>query len=477
MRIFGIPVNLRQLYYLLGDLVVLVLAIVLAYELRLGSNVDISDLYLMPQSVGSYVLVTLLMLYLFGAYDPNVDFRRPTQLLRLWTAILLSLSVQILLHFLLDERLWGRGIVGLTTLSTAVLLSIWRPLACWLNPASVFRRRVLILGEGEASQLIIDAINSNLEIRQRYDVVGLIEHAPYGYRRVGDQTPTDAAHAVPDGLPVLGRTADLKAQVLAHRVDLVIVAIRGSMGGELARLLLECKTMGVQIEDMATLYKVITGKVPILNLSDSWFIFGPVFAGSSRFSAAGQRLTDIVLSLFGLVLSAPIIALAAVAVVLQSKGSPFYLQERVGRDEVTFKIIKLRTMRSDAEALTGAVWSAGANDPRVTWVGRWLRRTRVDELPQFWNVLRGEMSLVGPRPERQHFVCQLKKRIPFYGLRFSVKPGVTGWAQVNFRYGATEADAAEKLSYEVFAIQELNPLLYLLIMLKTVQTVLLRPGS
>lgn len=134
-------------------------------------------------------------------------------------------------------------------------------------------------------------------------------------------------------------------------------------------------------------------------------------------------------------------------------------------------------MGRDAEAKTGAVWSQGAGDPRVTRVGRFLRRTRIDELPQFWNVLRGDMSMVGPRPEREHFVRQLEEQIPFYALRFAVKPGVTGWAQVMYRYGATTEDAAEKLRYELFSIQEMSPLLYVLIVLKTLQTVLVRPGS
>ncbi|HND31604.1 MAG TPA: sugar transferase, partial [Myxococcota bacterium] len=166
-----------------------------------------------------------------------------------------------------------------------------------------------------------------------------------------------------------------------------------------------------------------------------------------------------------------------ILVKLESPGPAFYIQERLGKNEQPFGIIKLRTMRQDAEAGTGAVWSQGQGDPRVTRVGRFLRRSRIDELPQFYNVLRGDMSVIGPRPEREHFVRLLKEKIPFYGLRFSVKPGVTGWAQVRYRYGASEEDAVEKLSYELYAVQEMSPALYILILLKTIQTVMVRPGS
>ena len=248
------------------------------------------------------------------------------------------------------------------------------------------------------------------------------------------------------------------------------------MSLDLTRQLLACKTRGVQIEDMPTVYKRLTGKVPVLHLSDDWLIFGPVFSGSSRFSAALQRLADIAIGVVGGALSVLIILPAAILIKLESPGPVFYTQERLGRNERTFRIVKLRTMRSDAEA-GGPQWSQGAGDPRVTRVGRWLRRSRIDELPQFYNVLRGDMALVGPRPEREHFVTQLKEKIPFYALRFSVKPGVTGWAQVRYRYGATDEDAVEKLCYELYAIQEMGPALYVLILLKTIQTVLLRPGS
>ena len=190
--------------------------------------------------------------------------------------------------------------------------------------------------------------------------------------------------------------------------------------------------------------------MPILHLSDSWLIFGPVFAGTSAFAGGAQRLVDVLIALIGAIGSRPVVLLAAMVVKLESKGPAFFLQERLGRNERPFKIIKLRTMRTDAEA-AGPQWSQ-KGDPRVTRVGRFLRRSRIDELPQFWNVLLGDMSIVGPRPEREYFVNQLKEKIPFYALRFSVKPGVTGWAQVRYGYGATENDAVEKLCFELYAI-------------------------
>ena len=281
----------------------------------------------------------------------------------------------------------------------------------------------------------------------------------------------------PSGLSVVGNRSALAGWVEREGVESIIVAIRSGMSDALTRQLLDCKRRGVQIEDVRVVYTRMTGKVPIEFVSDTSLIFGPSFAGTSGVGAFLQRASDIVLSSIGLLLTGPVIAIAALVVRLDSPGPAFYTQIRVGKDEAPFSIYKLRTMVQDAEAATGAVWSQGRADPRVTRVGMFLRRTRIDELPQFWNVLNGSMSMVGPRPERPVFVKELKKQIPYYGLRFAVKPGVTGWAQVMYRYGASVEETREKLCYDLYAIQELNPFLYGVILLKTVQTVLLKPGS
>jgi sugar transferase (PEP-CTERM system associated) len=240
--------------------------------------------------------------------------------------------------------------------------------------------------------------------------------------------------------------------------------------------LLEMKLDGVAFDHLATVYEEYTGKIAVENLRPSWLIFSQGFQ-KTRLLAAGKRTLDMTAAAVGLVLAAPLMALVAVAIRLTSPGSVFYHQERVGLHGHIFTIHKFRSMRPDAEASTGPVWAAKDGDPRITPIGRLLRRTRIDELPQLWNVLKGDMSFVGPRPERPEFVKELTQQIRFYGQRHVVRPGVTGWAQVRYTYGASAEDALEKLQYDLFYIKNMSLALDLFVILATVKTVLLRKGA
>jgi exopolysaccharide biosynthesis polyprenyl glycosylphosphotransferase len=231
------------------------------------------------------------------------------------------------------------------------------------------------------------------------------------------------------------------------------------------------KLDGVEFAHLASVYEEYTGKIAIDNLRPSWLIFSSGFQ-KTRVLRIGKRALDVSAALLGIAMSAPVQLLVAAAVRLTSRGPVIYRQNRVGLDGKIFVMRKFRSMREDAEAATGPVW-ARAGDDRVTPIGRLLRRTRLDELPQLWNVLMGDMSLVGPRPERPEFVATLTHDIPFYGQRHVVKPGVTGWAQVRYTYGASEEDAMQKLQYDLFYIKHVSIWLDLYIMLRTVKVVLL----
>jgi sugar transferase (PEP-CTERM system associated) len=240
--------------------------------------------------------------------------------------------------------------------------------------------------------------------------------------------------------------------------------------------LLEMKLeRGVTFDHLASVYERYTGKIAVENLRPSWLIFSGGFK-KTQLLRAGKRGLDVLAAAIGLVLAAPIMLATALAIRFTSAGPILYHQRRVGHHGRLFTVHKFRSMRTDAEAGTGAVW-ARSNDDRVTKVGHFLRRTRLDELPQLWNVLIGEMSLVGPRPERPEFVSQLSDSIPFYGLRHGVRPGLTGWAQVRYTYGASIEDALEKLQYDLFYIKHMSLPLDLFIIFDTLRTVIMRKGA
>jgi len=478
MSLFGIVYRRRHLQWVLVDSYAYLLALELGFLLaRLWGAPPLHFWHVINEFTGAtlfMVSATMLMLYLFDGYQRRADYRKPYFHLRLWVSVACAQVMALVAYGILPHGWWGPGVGLATGLSLAASLSVTRFLLCRFNPEPPFATRTLIVGTGRAARLTADIVRGDPE----YELVGFIS-PPNGHprRRHSDNVGDDLPAELEPLDPVLGNIGDLPEVVAAKRADVVVVAFRGNLPGDVTRTLLECKTKGANIEEMPTFCKRLTGKVPVLHVSDCWLVFGPVFYMKNRLASGLRRLADVAFAVVLGLPSLPIVALAALAVRLESPGSPIYVQERLGRDKHPFPIYKIRTMRQDAEAKTGAVWSQGKSDPRVTFIGRFLRRSRIDELPQLYNVLRGDMSVVGPRPERAHFVQQLEERIPFYALRFAVKPGLSGWAQVNYRYGNNEEDAVEKLRYELYEIQELTPALYLLILLKTVQTVLMRTGS
>ncbi|MFH1463035.1 MAG: exopolysaccharide biosynthesis polyprenyl glycosylphosphotransferase [Pseudomonadota bacterium] len=481
MTLFGIVIRRRHLAYFLTDGIAYLLAMEAAHGIARiwGGHPEHLPAVLRLYTGASLFLVcsNVLALYLADAYQRSNDFRRPMQHLKIWMAVAGAQALSLMAYGLFPHGWWGPGVAITTGLTLASLLSASRYLLCRIRPVPAFMTRTLVVGTGRSAQLIEELLQREREQAPVHDLVGFYR-PPNGHprRRAADHLDDDLPEGARPPSPLLCTGGSLPDIVRAHRVDLIIVAVRGNLPGDLARDLLECKTLGANVEEMPTFYKRLTGQVPVLHLSDCWFVYGPVFYTKNRLATGARRIADVGFALGLGLLVLPVVALAAALISIESPGSPFFFQERLGRNERPFRIVKLRTMRRDAEAASGPTW-ASTDDPRATFIGRYLRRTRIDELPQLYNVLHGEMSLVGPRPERAHFVHQLKEQIPFYALRFAVKPGLTGWAQVHFRYGNTVEDAIEKLRYELYEIQEITPAMYLFILLKTVQTVLLRPGS
>jgi sugar transferase (PEP-CTERM system associated) len=279
---------------------------------------------------------------------------------------------------------------------------------------------------------------------------------------------------IPEGHALLGKIQDLDVLVEDTRPDIVVVAQVDRRGCFPAKALLECRLRGIRVEDWPTFYEKATGKILVTAVRPSWLIFSDGFVKTPRTEII-KRFFDVAVSMAGLALALPAMIAVAIAVKLESPGPILYRQPRLGRNGCVFILNKFRSMRQDAEKETGPVWSQ-ARDPRITRVGAFLRRTRLDELPQLINVLVGHMSFIGPRPERPEFVEELQKQIPYYMERLAVKPGITGWAQVSYRYGSSVEDAVEKLQYDLYYIKNLSLFLDLLILLNTVQVVLFARG-
>jgi sugar transferase (PEP-CTERM system associated) len=341
-------------------------------------------------------------------------------------------------------------------------LFVFRHAFHWFFYKWRFGERIVVLGSSEEAQrlcrLVLDHPMAGFEL------LGLIEEP--------GQPPLPHAPGDP---PVLGRLSDLRQLCRDEAISRVVVALRERRGMVPVDTLLQCRMDGVLIEEREAMYERLTGKLAVESMRPSYLIYGRGFA-KDPLTLVTKRVLDITVSLVGLLLTLPISLTAALLVKLTSKGPVFFRQVRVGEDGKEFELIKFRTMRTDAEKDTGPVW-AQQNDSRVTVVGRFFRRTRIDEIPQFLNILRGQMSFVGPRPERPHFVAQLAEQIPFYPLRHTVKPGLTGWAQVSHPYGASIDDAREKLRYDLYYIKNLNLLFDLNIMLRTIGVILRGTGA
>jgi len=321
--------------------------------------------------------------------------------------------------------------------------------------------RVLIVGTGsEAQGVLSDLRNDDRHMRE---VIGFFPTA------LDDE-------ALVDGAPIFDRARPLTDIVSTYGIDEIVVAVREQRGGVMPMdQLLTCRTRGIKILDLAAFYERSHAEVPVDSLKASWLVYGEGFVqGPARRMA--KRAFDVASSAFLLVVAAPVMLLAVLAIKLDSRGPVFYRQERVGLGGRGFQCVKFRSMRIDAESDGIARW-ATKNDSRVTRVGAFLRKTRIDELPQLFSVLKGEMSIVGPRPERPEFVDKLKGQIPFYDLRHGVKPGVTGWAQVRYSYGASVEDARKKHQFDLYYLKNNTLLLDLQILVETVTVVLFREGA
>ncbi|MEO3691122.1 TIGR03013 family XrtA/PEP-CTERM system glycosyltransferase [Roseateles paludis] len=353
-----------------------------------------------------------------------------------------------------------RDLLTMVAMSAVAAVMVHRVYASHTTAQSRLRSRILIFGTGAAARTVGNTLRASDPHAQ---VVGYY------------QSPTEAQLEVPRA-EVIGQGLGLTQAAREHAVDEIVVALTERRGGSMPlRELLDCKLSGIKVVDIATHFEKTLAQIKISHVNAGWLVFGDGFNQGVMRSAI-KRVTDIIFAAAIMAVTWPIMLITAIAIRLESRGPVLYKQERVGLNGQPFSVVKFRSMRTDAEKDGKPRW-ATLNDDRVTRVGRFIRKVRIDELPQLFNVLRGEMSMVGPRPERQFFVDELIAKIPYYAVRHSVKPGVTGWAQVRYEYGSTIEDSVEKLQYDLYYVKNNTLFLDLLIMLETVAVVLTGKGA
>jgi len=407
-----------------------------------------------------FMAVGLLSLYANGLYDFGERLTVRQLTIRLLRAFSMGAVAAWALYFLVPTVQTGRGVFAIALLSGSLAVAGWRLFMRWLLRAEGFAERILIIGTDEKA---IDIARETL--RRKH----------LGYRVVGFLDDDPALQGVSLINPrVIGTTAQCRDLAIEHGVSRVVVAAVDYRGRLSMDALLACKTSGIRVQEGSSYYEQLTGKIMVEGLRKSWLIFSDGFV-VGRGTLFAKRLLDLVAATVGLVLALPLMVLVALAVRLDSSGPVFFRQQRVGRGGREFTVWKFRSMRTDAEA-AGARWAV-QGDTRVTRVGRFIRKTRLDELPQLWNVLTGDMSLVGPRPERRLFVDQLIESSPFYEQRLVVRPGLTGWAQIKAPYASSFEESIEKLKYDLYYIKNMSVFLDISILFSTARIVLLGRGA
>jgi len=499
IRLFNVYYPTRILVLVAGEGLIVCASFLLAALIRLGQD----SALVLGYEYGFYkILGITAMVVLCLHYFDLYDLQRIQSRQEIWFRLLVVLGIISFLlaglGYLFPTFILGNNtfVFGLFILTVA--LFAWRGLYDLLIRLPYLRERVYVLGSGDRATRLVETLRARpelgMEVVEPPPLPGgdtATGNAPIsGTARAGSPqrlpahsgAPARSAHTSVaalerDALPAIGDApwANLIEYLNKSKVSRVIVALGDRRGTTPVRELLELRMRGMRVEEATAMVEKVSGKIEVEGLYPSALIFSEGFAQNMTFLLA-RRLVSLLVSLLALMVLLPLFPLIALAIRLTSEGPVFYRQKRVGRNGVAFTCYKFRTMRVAAETETGPKWATD-DDPRITGVGKWLRRTRLDETPQLWNVLRGEMGFVGPRPERPEFVEWLIREIPYYHLRHVIRPGITGWAQVRYQYGASVEESREKLKYDLYYIKHMSLSLDLLILLYSMKVILLGRGA
>ncbi|RAO77939.1 TIGR03013 family XrtA/PEP-CTERM system glycosyltransferase [Dyella jiangningensis] len=448
----------------LCELLLLAMSLVIATYIRYGHNADeLAEFTVhLPERALVFATAIVFGMVALGQYQSHMRMSRFGLMARQAVAFVLGGVLLVIGYYVLPQAYVGRGVLAIALLLGFILVLGIRIVFLQLVEVEALKRRVLILGAGTRASQIHNQMRRRTD-RRGFCVVGYVPHAR-------------ETVAVPE--EQLIRTSLSLCEIIAReQIDEVVVGVDDRRGNLPMDDLLECRQLGITITDLTSFFERESGRLQLSFLDPSWLVFSGGFNGTPL-RQLSKRCFDLVAASVLLLLCWPLMLIEVLAIRIESgAGQPIlYRQERVGAHGCTFQLLKFRSMRTDAERDGIARW-ASKNDDRVTHVGRISRKLRIDELPQLWNVLKGDMSIVGPRPERPQFVADLDTKIRYYNLRHCLKPGLAGWAQLSYPYGATVEEAAEKLKYDLFYVKNHNLLLDLLILIQTVEVVLFGRGA
>ncbi len=461
IRFFNFYLSKGILLLLAIESALLLLAIPFGVDLRFHGALASPSTEVIWTNALLFLAVGLAVMSAFGLYRRDFDEGLGSMLFRVAASFLLILAGMAALYYVFPGVYLGRGALGAACVAGLGAVLLMRATMFRWADLDILKHRMLVLGTGTRAAKVMELLRAD-DSRRRMHMVGFL--------------PLQGLHHFVDHSLILAEQAPLPEVVDKYQIDEIVIAVRERRGGGLpVNALLECKLKGVHIIELSSFFERERGQVQLESLNASWMVLSEGFQQGFVRDVV-KRLFDLGTSLILLLITVPIMILAAIVIAIESGFPILYRQERVGLGGKIFTIFKFRSMVQNAEKDGTPQW-AQAGDARVTWVGSVIRKLRIDELPQIFNVFRGDMSFVGPRPERSFFVDQLLEQVPYYAARHSIKPGITGWAQVRYPYGASLEDAIEKLQYDLYYVKNHTFFLDLLILSQTAQVVLFGKGA
>lgn len=444
----------KSLLLFLGDISVVWFSFFIAHLIR-AKFVDLWN-----ARYFSAILIYTFFFYLFDLYSFHIKPSTPRYLSKYLLSILLSSIILSSLAFFIPEIRGQRSIFGIGPFITLILVYIWRLIFFYVFKKFIDKtKNIIIIGCGKAGHFFYNAIKGF----ENYKVLGFLDDDPKKW-------------GVKNSPVVLGGSEILCDQGFLKNIDKIVVAITHLKSEQLLKCLLGCKSKNIEVVDMPSIYEELTGKIPINHINDFWLVANPILGvKKTLYNLKVKRVLDILFSIIGLILTLPFWIVVPILIKITSKGPVLFKQERVGLNGTLFTSLKFRTMVAGKEK--DRTYAGEVNDPRVTKVGKILRKFRIDEISQLINVLKNDMSLIGPRALIPEEVEEFKEKIPYFDLRHSIKPGITGWAQVNYKHGARIEDGFEKLQYDLYYIKNLSPFLDFHIILKTIKVVIFGFGA